>query len=122
MIDTMAPEKKLTDDRLGDLDKKVDVGFAQVGKDFEKMDLQFAQVAKEFKKVDERFDKVDKRFEKVNERFGTVEGKIEGGFKELRREMNELGKELRREIGGLRKGIYGSASTILITIVASHFL
>jgi tetrahydromethanopterin S-methyltransferase subunit G len=59
-MDVMVPEERWTDDRLDDLNKKVDDGFEG---------------------VDKRFDKVDARFEKV-------EGKIEGGIKELRSEMS----------------------------------
>ena len=74
----MAPEKRWTDDRLGDLDKTVDVGFAQIGKEFEKVDLRFAQVGKEFKKVDERFDKVDARFDAIDKRFGELDRTLLG--------------------------------------------
>jgi archaellum component FlaC len=68
------PREKWTDERLDDLNAKVDVGFASVDKRFDK--------------VDKRFDKVDKRFDAVDARFEKVEDKIEGGIKELRGEMD----------------------------------
>jgi len=112
----MVPEKKLTDDRLSDLDKKVDVGFAQVGKEFEKIDERFASVHKRFEQVDVRFDKVDARFEKV-------EGKIESGLKELREEMNPRFAEINGALFALhrllfRVSIGGGAGLGLLVIGA----
>lgn len=49
----MMPREKWTDDRLDDLNKKVDAGFESVDRRFEK--------------VETRFDKVDERFEKARE-------------------------------------------------------
>jgi len=116
IMDTMVPEKKLTDDRLSDLDKKVDVGFAQVGKEFEKIDERFASVHKRFEQVDVRFDKVDARFEKV-------EGKIESGLKELREEMNPRFAEINGALFALhrllfRVSIGGGAGLGLLVIGA----
>jgi tetrahydromethanopterin S-methyltransferase subunit G len=44
-----------TDERLDDLNEKVDRGFALMERRFER--------------VDERFDRIDERFERVDERF-----------------------------------------------------
>jgi DNA anti-recombination protein RmuC len=129
-MDTMVPEKKLTDNRLSDLDKKVDVGFAQVGKEFEKIDERFASVHKRFEQVDARFDKVDARFEqvdarfdKVDARFEKVEGKIESGLKELREEMNPRFAEINGALFALhrllfRVSIGGGAGLGLLVIGA----
>jgi predicted nuclease with TOPRIM domain len=81
MLEMTMDREKSTDDCIGDLDKKVDVGFAKVDERFKAVDERFA-------KVDERFNAVDKQFEKVDERFEKVEGKIESGVNELRGEMN----------------------------------
>jgi tetrahydromethanopterin S-methyltransferase subunit G len=59
----MTQERKRTDDRIGDLDKKVAVGFATVGERFNAVDQRFDAVTERFKTVDERFDKVDERFD-----------------------------------------------------------
>jgi hypothetical protein len=52
----MVPREKWTDDRLDDLAKKVDDGFARTDK-----------------KIDNGFGKVDKRLETIEERFGNLE-------------------------------------------------
>jgi predicted nuclease with TOPRIM domain len=51
------------DERLGDLNEKVDRGFADVGERFREVDKRFEQVDKRFEQVDKRFDKLDDRFE-----------------------------------------------------------
>lgn len=55
-----------TDERLDDLNDKVDRGFERVDKRFEQ--------------VDKRFDQVDRRFERVDAEFLTVRGEMKAGF------------------------------------------
>lgn len=63
-----------TDERLDDLNAKVDRGFAQV-------DERFAQVDKRFEQVDQRFEHVEKEFKAVRsemkEGFDAVNGRID---------------------------------------------
>jgi chromosome segregation ATPase len=56
----MAPREKWTDERLDDLNKKVDDGFARV--DGEIKDLRQEMNAR-FDQVDARFDKIDASFQ-----------------------------------------------------------
>jgi tetrahydromethanopterin S-methyltransferase subunit G len=66
----MTPREKWTDERLDDLNKKVEDGFAETKAE---MREGFARVDGDMKdlrrEMDERFDKVDKRFDKIDERF-----------------------------------------------------
>ncbi|HEU5062345.1 MAG TPA: hypothetical protein VFT79_04210 [Solirubrobacterales bacterium] len=63
----MSPRERWTDERLDDLDKKVDRGIAELKSEmkegFDRMEARFG----------ERFDKVDKRFEDFDKRFGRLE-------------------------------------------------
>ena len=76
----MAPREKWTDERLDDLNKKVDKGFEETKAEFKdvrrEMKEGFARVDGEIKglrqEMDSRFDKVDARFDKVNERLDKI--------------------------------------------------
>ena len=69
-----------TDDRLDDLNAKVDRGFEQVDRRFEEVDRRFEQIDKRFEQVDNRFEQVDKRFEKVEDEFKAVRREMKEGF------------------------------------------
>ena len=60
----MTPRETWTDQRLDDLNQKVDAGFA---------------------KVDERFKQVDERFNEVNVRLDRFETRMDNDIRELRR-------------------------------------
>ncbi len=66
-----------TDERLDDLNLKVDRGF-------ELMERRFERVDDRFERVDERFDRVDDRFERVEER-------LDARFERLYRLIIQLG-------------------------------
>jgi archaellum component FlaC len=68
-----------TDERLDDLNGKVDRGFEQVDKRFEQVDRRFEQVDRRFEQVDQRFDEVDRRI-----------GGVEAELRELRGEVREI--------------------------------
>lgn len=67
----MTPRETWTDQRLDDLNKKVDAGFAKVDE--------------RFKQVDERFKQVDERFNEVNGRLDRFETRMDNDIRELRR-------------------------------------
>jgi predicted nuclease with TOPRIM domain len=86
----MSPRETWTDERLDDLNRKVDQGFAEVKTEvregfarmearFEKVDERFKEVDRRFEKVDERFEKVDERFERFDERFHALNRTLLGG-------------------------------------------
>ena len=64
------PEKKWTDERLDDLNTKVDVGFARVDKKLDDLD----------KKVDSKIDKLDAKFDK---KLGALDAKFDKKFDRL---------------------------------------
>lgn len=59
IMTVMIPRETSTAQRLHDLEKKVDNGFAKV-------DERFAKVDERFEKVDERFDRLEDRFDALN--------------------------------------------------------
>jgi len=66
----MSPREKWTDERIDDLNQKVDRGFAdlrtEMREGFERVDMRFAQVDKRFERIEDRLDKLTDRFESLN--------------------------------------------------------
>jgi flagellar capping protein FliD len=69
MAVTMNPREKWTDERLDDLNEKVDRGFAELK----------AEMKAGFDRMEARFEKVDERFEKMDERFERMQQMLLGG-------------------------------------------
>ncbi|HEX6153484.1 MAG TPA: hypothetical protein VFZ19_08190 [Solirubrobacterales bacterium] len=66
----MSPRERWTDERIDDLNEKVDRGFAdlktEMREGFERVDKRFAQVDKRFERIEDRLDKLTDRFESLN--------------------------------------------------------
>lgn len=81
LMAVMMPREKWTDERLDDLNKKVDVGFADTKAE---MRAGFARVDGEIKELrsemNARFNKVDERFDLINERFEALNRTLIGGL------------------------------------------
>jgi archaellum component FlaC len=77
MAMTMNPRERWTDERLDDLNVKVDSGFAdlkaEMKEGFERMEARFGD---RFDAVDKRFDAVDKRFDAVDKRFDDFDKRV----------------------------------------------
>jgi len=58
-----------TDERLDDLNEKVDKGFTDVGERLQEVDKRFEQVDKRFDKLEDRFEGMQKE---MNLRFDSV--------------------------------------------------
>jgi predicted nuclease with TOPRIM domain len=87
-----AMRESWTDDRMDDLNGKVDALRLETKAEFTavrgevkeefaavrtEMREGFERIEKRFDKIDERFDKIDARFEKVDERFEKVDERFE---------------------------------------------
>jgi len=66
----MSPRERWTDERIDDLNEKVNQGFAdlktEMKEGFERVDKRFAQVDKRFERIENRLDKLTDRFESLN--------------------------------------------------------
>lgn len=84
----MVPREKWTDERLDDLNRKVDNGFADVRAEIAdtkaEMRVGFARVDGEIKELrsemNARFNKVDERFDSINDRFEALNRTLTGGL------------------------------------------
>jgi predicted nucleic acid-binding Zn-ribbon protein len=87
----MTPREKWTDERLDDLNKKVDKGFEEMREGFARVDGDIKELRRETKaeikelrqEMDTRFDKVDARFGKVDETFESLQREMKEGFEGL---------------------------------------
>ena len=66
----VSPKEKWTDERIDDLNAKVDRGFAdlkaEMKEGFKRVDERFGQVDKRFERIEDRLDKLTDRFESLN--------------------------------------------------------
>ncbi len=63
LMAVMVPRERWTDERLDQLNKKVDGGFARVDKDIRELR---AEMTARFNSVDARFASIDARFDSLN--------------------------------------------------------
>jgi chromosome segregation ATPase len=84
----MVPREKWTDERLDDLNKKVDDGFARRGGDIRELRREMNG---RFDAIDGRFDKMNEstnaRFDKTNESFNARFDSINARFDALNRNL-----------------------------------
>jgi tetrahydromethanopterin S-methyltransferase subunit G len=71
----MSPRERWTDERIDDLNEKVDRGFAELKSEmkegFERME---ARLGERFEQIDKSFEQIDKRFDSVDARLMRLEG------------------------------------------------
>jgi len=94
------------DDRLDDLNVKVDRGFEHVDRRFEhvdrrfeQVDERFAQIDRQFGEVERRFNEVDRRLEEVDKRFDKIDRHAERTqteFVAVRRDIKESSENTQR--------------------------
>jgi hypothetical protein len=90
------------------------------------MDDGFARVDKKFaeahKKMDDGFARVDTDIrelrDETSQRFDKVEGKMEGGFAELRGEMNSLKKSLFNASVSVIVALIACCGTLVVVAIA----
>ena len=76
-----------TDERLDDLNRKVERGFEKVDERFERVDERFERVGERFDRLDERLDKMDDRFVQFDLRLERLEARMDAKFDSLYRLM-----------------------------------
>lgn len=75
------PREKWTDERLEDLNKKVDVGFARVDAQIERLDGDIKELRRDMNnQIGGLRSEMNARFEKVDERFEALNRNMIGGF------------------------------------------
>jgi cystathionine beta-lyase family protein involved in aluminum resistance len=104
------------DDRLDELNRRVDNGFKSVDKHFEQVEQEmkegFARVDKRFEKIEqettEGFARVDARFEKIDGRLAQTP---------TRTEMNEGFAEMRAAYAALNRTLLVGALAIVAALI-----
>jgi tetrahydromethanopterin S-methyltransferase subunit G len=112
------PMDNWNDDRLDELSRRVDGGFAKVDERFKQVDEHFVRVEGEMKAG---FAKVDKRFEKVDERFEKVEGEMKAGFANVeagrKADFEKLNGRFDRLLHALAFAGIGFGITMVVSVV-----
>lgn len=111
-----------SDDRLDDLNRKVDGGFLAVDQRFDQVDRRFDQVDRRFEQVDRRFEQVDQRFDQIDKRLDRVDKRLDRVDDRLERMDAHFGDRLgamqRTQVllcGGIIAGLIGVIASILAT-------
>jgi flagellar capping protein FliD len=78
-----AMRESWTDDRLDDLNGKVDALRVEMSDRFDKIDGRFDKIDDRFEKMDDRFEKMDDRFEKMDDRFDRRFERIDDRFESM---------------------------------------
>jgi len=121
-----SPMSEWNNDRLDELNGRINDGFAKVDERFAKVDERFAKVDERFVKVDDRFvrlegemregfAKVDERFKEVDARFDKTATREEIG--EVNVELHRLNDRFDRLLYTLMAIAWGFAGTVLAAIV-----
>jgi hypothetical protein len=103
----MAPREKWTDERLDDLNKKVDDGFAR-------LDLDMRDLRQEVKAQGESL-RAEMKAQGDELR---AEGKAQGAS--LRSEMNELRREMNERFDSANRTLVGAVAVIVAAIIGSN--
>ncbi len=77
LMAVMVPREKWTDDRLDDLNEKVDRGFAETKAE---MREGFARVDEDIRELRGDIKELNARFDALNARFDLLNGRLIGGF------------------------------------------
>ncbi len=112
--------------RVEDLAGEVERRFEQVDQRFEQVDRRFEQVDQRFDQVDYRFDQVNVQLDQVNKRFERLEGQFD--VAEERRHQDQV--QMRAEINGLRgetaeglrelhRLLFRGMTSFIVSIIAS---
>lgn len=91
------------DDRLDELSRRMDAGFAEMATKVEltglknEMNLRFDEIDRRFEGISGHFEGVNERFEGVNRRFGEVDKR----FDRVEGQLDRVNKRLDYMLGGM---------------------
>jgi uncharacterized coiled-coil DUF342 family protein len=106
---TLMARETWTDERLDDLNKKVDDGFARVGDDIRELRGELKTQGKELRA-------------EIKAQGEELRGEIKSQGKELRGEMNELRREMNERFDSVNRTLVGAVAVIIAAIIGSNLL
>lgn len=99
-----------TNERVNQLDRKMEQRFDEVNAKFDQVNDQFAQVNAKFDQVNDQFVQVNAKFDQVNDQFAQVNAKfdqVNDKFAQVDAKQNQMQQnmnEMRQDIAGLKVG------------------
>ena len=129
-----AMRESWTDDRMDDLNGKVDALRVETRTDFAavrgemkgefaavrgEMKAEFAAVRTEmregFEQIEKRFDRIDVRFEKIDERFERSEARSEERFEAMMDHLYSMQRQMIQVYAGLFAGLFLAVAGLIVT-------
>ncbi|MGD9735790.1 MAG: hypothetical protein AB7V58_09315 [Solirubrobacterales bacterium] len=109
----VAMRDRWTDERLDDLNGKVDDGFRRVDERFDRVDERFERMDVRFDRVDEKFERMEERFVRTDERFGRIEERFAWMEEKVGQRFDDQNAWIRAEFGQVNARIDSLSRTIL---------
>jgi chromosome segregation ATPase len=115
-----AMRQSWSDDRLDDLNKRVDAGFVRVDEQFARVDEQFARVDEQFARVDERFVRLEERIERLGEKLDAkIDRKIDASTAELYRAMQMGFNDVNSRFDAMQQTMIRVGAGLIGVLIAS---
>ena len=123
-----AMRQSWSDDRLDDLNHRVDAGFARVDVQFARVDEKFAQMEERMDarfarleaKIDAGFDRLDAKFEaKIESSFDRLDSKIDTTATELRQQMQLDTHQLNSRFDAMQQTFIRVGAGLIGVLIAS---
>jgi predicted nuclease with TOPRIM domain len=112
-----AMRQSWSDDRLDDLNNRVDAGFARVDERFARVDERFARLEDKIDRLDAKIDaKIDARIDRLDAK---VDAKIDAAAFELRGEMKEGFHQLNCRFDAMQQTFIRVGGGLIGVLVAS---
>jgi predicted nuclease with TOPRIM domain len=116
-----AMRESWTDERLDDLNGKVDAVRLEMKTDFaavrSEMGERFDKVDARFERMEKRFDKVDERFERVDERFERSEARSEHRFEAMMDRLYAMQRLMIQFCGAALAALLGVIGALVVLAV-----
>jgi len=130
-MSVMEPREKWTDERLDDLSRKVDDGFARVDSDIRELRVEVKHQGASLRtEMSAGFQRVETNLEKKIDGTRTdLEKKIDGTRTDLEKKIDGMKTDLEKKIDGIERDlsiinrtIYGAVATLIVAQLANSAL
>ena len=116
----MAPREKWTDDRLDDLNQRVNDGFARVEGDIRGLQVEVKKQGESLRaEMSTRLGETEARLEK---KIDGVKGDLDGVKGDLEKKIDSLGKSVAEVRGVIDRALFVGVAALILTQIAGGIL
>jgi peptidoglycan hydrolase CwlO-like protein len=116
LMAVMMPREKWTDERLDDLSKKVDEGFANVAGEIKRLDGDINRLDGEITRLDGNITRLDGNIKRLDNDIG----RLDGNFNELRREINARFESIDLRLDSLNRNLQATMVAVIVALIGSN--